>query len=306
MISFIIVNYNTYEPTLMCVESIFERMQGQAVEVIVVDNASADGSREGFSSLRRPGFKYVYNDENLGFGVACNIGARYATGKYIFLINSDARLLSLLTDARIDELFAAAPGVGILAPRVTFPDGREQVTTGNYSSLSDVLFRLLRLGALYRRHKWIRMLSGALPFKPRNVAAYVQQTLCASPAREVDWASGCALILSRENYERLGGFDEGYFLYSEDEDLCLRAARLGLRTRFTPELQIEHVLGGSGSPESRFITTCKLDGWARLFARRLPGKRLHLHLIYLMAGIVLAPFTPRGRVVLAWLWTRKS
>ena len=306
MISFVIVNYNTFGPTADCVKSIFERMQGQEVEVIVVDNASTDGSREGFAAMQRPGFKYIYNDQNLGFGVACNIGARAATGKYIFLINSDAYLLSPLTEARIDALFAAAPSAGILAPRVTFPDGREQVTTGNYSGLSDVLLRLLRLGTLYRRYKWVRTLSGALPFKPRNVSAYVQQTTSVSPARDVDWASGCALIMTRATYERVGGFDEGYFLYSEDEDLCLRVARLGLRTRFTPELQVEHVLGGSGSPESRFITHCKLDGWERLFARRLPAKRLQLRLVYLAAGLMLAPFSPRGRVVLGWLWTRKS
>ena len=114
-LSVIIINYNTCKLTLACIESVYAQVRDLAIEVIVVDNGSTDGSEQELSTLTHPGYRYVYNRENLGFSKANNQGATLARGTYLFFMNSDMVLLNDVPGI-LKAYMETHPDIGILAP----------------------------------------------------------------------------------------------------------------------------------------------------------------------------------------------
>jgi len=193
----------------------------------VVDNASADGSAD-MVSAEFPETRLVRNRENVGFSRANNQGLSAAAAAYVLILNSDAEITPGALPA-LAALLDARPRVGAVGPRTLNPDGTVQVSFGP---------------ALTPRAEWRqrRLVRGV---KRRDPAALAEAEARSSVEREPDWVSGSCLLARKDALAAVGGFDEAFFLYEEDVDLCLRLRRAGWSVVFTPAAAVVHHLGRS-------------------------------------------------------------
>jgi len=222
----VIVSFNTREHLLRCVASI-ESHASVPVEVVVVDNASADGSVDALRAAH-PGARVIENRANLGFAAACNRGLRESRAPYALLLNSDA-LVEAGTIATLAAVLDERADVGIVGPRTVGPDGGPQVSFGpDLTPLAE-----------WRQRRLVVALRERDPAAMREV-----EDLCAREHEPV-WVSGSCLLARRAALEAVGGLDEGFFLYEEDVDLCLRVRRAGWRVLYTPRATVRHHLGKS-------------------------------------------------------------
>ena len=222
----VVVSYNTREELRRCLASI-RAHAGLPCDVVVVDNASADGSAD-MVHTEFPEARLVRNRENVGFSRANNQGLREATAPCVLILNSDAELTPGALPA-LAALLATRPRLGAVGPRTLSPDGTVQVSFGPaLTPLSE--WRQRRLVRGVKRH---------------DPTALADATARADVEQEPDWLSGSCLLARRDALDAVGGFDEGFFLYEEDADLCLRLRRAGWGILFTPAAQVVHHLGRS-------------------------------------------------------------
>ena len=224
LLSIVIVNWNTRERLRGCLASIAEHLAQVDHEVLVVDNASADGS-PAMVQTDFPAARLIRNVDNLGFGRANNQAMRIARGGYILLLNSDTELrdssvADLLEDVR------AEPSIGVAHCRLDFPDGRAQYTAYRFPRLSLALVENLGLYKLLPKQRAGNLLLGG----------YLEP----SAARDVDWVAGAFMLIRREVFEQTAGFDESVFMYGEDLEWCYRIRDHGWRIRYYPETSIVH------------------------------------------------------------------
>ncbi len=228
--SAIFVSWNTRDELLCALASLTATCL--PLEVFVVDNGSSDGSVAAVRA-KHPDVSVIENGENLGFGRACNQGIRAATAPYVLLLNSDAELRHGALEAMVAILDAHAE-VAVVGPRTRFADGAIQVSWGRFPGLlAEWQQRRLVLGVEAR-------LPGAL--------THAEQI--ASREHEPDWVSGSCWLARREALLAVGLFDEGFFLYEEDIDLCLRLRQTGWRIVFTPRAEVVHQQGVSKARSS--------------------------------------------------------
>lgn len=234
-VSVIIVNYNTKELLLNCISSIYKQTYGVEFEIIVVDNNSNDGSIEAVS-LSYPLVKCVKNSDNLGFGTANNIGVRYALYDYVFLLNSDTiieqNILSELEYFMNEHTTCA----GVI-PNILYPDYTPQCTYGNYPTF--IYFFLNAIG-----------IYSFLPKKMRDKYSIGIVSNFKLPTK-VPHILGVAMFMKKSIFEYVLGFDEKYFLYFEETDLCYRITKLGYDFYVYPFVYVLHYLSKS-SPSSIF------------------------------------------------------
>jgi GT2 family glycosyltransferase len=232
-VSVIIVNYHTRSLTAACIDSLFEKTEGLTFEVILVDNASTDGSREHFGQDSR--IHYVYQEENLGFGRANNVGIGLATGRYVFFLNSDTLLLNnavkVLADFLDSHPRAGACGGNLftqdLQPAPSFLRYRPSVYDELNQLLRDVPDRLLFGRNLDFNHT-------GRPMK-------------------VGYITGADLMVRREVLEKTGGFDPSFFMYYEETELCHRMTKRGWQIYSVPEAHIIHLGGASFQPNDEAL-----------------------------------------------------
>lgn len=225
-VSAVVVSFNAREELLACLRSL-EAQRERLLEVRVVDNASADGSaaaaRQAF-----PAARILENPANLGFARANNLALREAKGRYVLVLNSDAELCSgaLATLARyLDE----HPDVGVVGPLTRDPDGSIQVSFGPpLTPLNE-----------WRQRRLVRGVKRGLGWARREAERL------ASAEREPGWVSGSCLLARKDALAAVGYFDESFFIYEEDADLCLRLGQAGWRVAFTPTAEVVHRLGSS-------------------------------------------------------------
>jgi GT2 family glycosyltransferase len=222
-VAVVVVSFNTRDDLLRCLASV---TAGGAPEVVVVDNASADGSAEAVAR-DFPAVGLIRNAANQGFAKASNLGWRRAAAPLVLFLNSDTEVPAGAIDT-LAALLGRRPDVAILGPRTVDADGVVQVSTG-----PDLVPR-----AEWRQGRLVRGV------KRRNPAAVARAEAIHSVEHEPAWVSGACLMTRRSVLETLGGFDEGFFLYEEDVDLCVRARALG-RVLFTPRATVRHRLGAS-------------------------------------------------------------
>lgn len=223
-VSILIVSYNTREMTLATIASVFEQAQAAAFEVIVLDNASSDGSAEAIRE-RFPQVKLIASVENTGFGGGNNLAGEGALGRRILLLNPDTVVL----DHAIDRLCAFAdahPDRGIWGGRTVFADGSLNPAS---------CWGRATLWSLFCMASGLRALKDSPVFNPEGYGGWRRDS-----TREVDIVAGCFLLIDTDLWRRLGGFDPAFFMYAEEADLCLRAHRLGARPTITPEATIIH------------------------------------------------------------------
>lgn len=208
-VAVIVVSYNTRELLLDCLTSVLESTQGRNIELVIVDNASEDGSYEAVREAY-PDACMIQNSANLGFGAACNQGIRATNSRFILLLNSDARLTPRALQT-LCECLERDERCGAAGCRLIDAAGAEVINTRNYLTPLNQAFELagikLGLGRLRRTRR---------PNLDRDLAD------CS-----VDWIDAACLMLRRAALDETGLFDERFFMYSEDEDLCFRLRKRG-------------------------------------------------------------------------------
>lgn len=228
-LSVAIINWKTPHETLACVRSVQETAEGLDLEILIIDNASGDGSAE---LLRQglPRLRLIENPENWGFARAANQATRETTAPFLLLLNPDVRAhpgaLRALLDYARDH-----PRAGIMGPRLRWPDGRVQYSCRRFPTPWAALFRGTPLAKIFRNNRFSRN--------------YLMADWDHTTPRTVDWLAGAVLLLRRAAVEALGGFDEGFFMYCEDVDLCYRAGQAGWEVHYVPPAVFQHSVGKS-------------------------------------------------------------
>jgi len=231
-VSIIIVNWNTRDILRDCLESVYVCTKDIAFEVIVIDNASSDGSAD-MAKREFPQVRLVENSENKGFAAANNQGMRLARGRYVLLLNSDTVVL----DAAIQRAVGFAdshPEAGVVGCRVLNADRSLQPTCFMFPSVLNILLWTTYVYKLFSRSR----------FWGRERMTWWNR----DDVREVDVVTGCFMLVRREAIERVGPMDEQFFMYAEEADWCYRFSRAGYKRLFMPDAQIIH-LGGASSDQ---------------------------------------------------------
>lgn len=236
MISVVIVSWNVAELLEDCIGSLLNSKTDDQLEIIVVDNASSDNT-VALIQEKFPQVKLIANQYNYGFGRACNQGWRMAGGDFIFFLNPDAAIaangLQILLNFMQNH-----PRAGIIGPKLSYPDGSIQSSRRRFLSpaLAFVESTILQRYA---------------PFKNlNNLKSYYIEAHgdpSAEESQQVDWLVGAALLVRREVLEQTGGFDERYFMYSEESDLGREAKKRGWQIWYVPEAQVMHREGRSSA-----------------------------------------------------------
>ncbi len=222
----VIVSFEARDCLVACLDSLARHVR-LPYEVTVVDNASSDRSVEAVRRIH-PGACLLANTRNVGFAAACNQGWRDGKAPLVLFLNPDAEVTLGAVETLVLKL-ELRPELAIAAPLTRNADGSVQVSTGpDLSPWSELAQRRL-----------VRRLAR------RDPAAAAEAERRHSREHEPAWVSGAALIARREVLQAVGGFDEGFFLYEEDADLCRRVRAAGGRILFTPAAEVRHQLGRS-------------------------------------------------------------
>jgi N-acetylglucosaminyl-diphospho-decaprenol L-rhamnosyltransferase len=230
--SVVLVSYHSAQDLPGCVGSLAKAAPGRVLDVVVVDNASGDDSAEvarGLGTSTGLALKVIENPTNDGYACAANQGAAATGGGWLLIANPDTRfepgsLGRLLATAEAD------PTIGCVGPHLRNPDGSEYPTGRRFPSVF--------VGALHA------VLGTVWPDNPATRHYHLTGVDRSVPV-QVDWVSGACMCVRREAWEKVGGFDPGYFMYAEDMDLCLRIARAGWRVVFDGGAEVTHTVGGS-------------------------------------------------------------
>jgi N-acetylglucosaminyl-diphospho-decaprenol L-rhamnosyltransferase len=229
----VIVNYNAGAELRAALQSIANELAGRPWDAVVVDNASADGSASAASAFA-PNVRLLRNAENVGFARGVNRGLRETTAPLVLVMNPDCRLLPGAVKGLEAEL-ARFPACAVVGPRILDPDGSVQ---GSARGDPDMLT------GLFGRSTLVRRLLPGFPAARRNVVSGAAVSSGKSSV-EVDWLSGACMLARRRPLEAIGGFDERYFLYWEDADLCRRLRASGHAVRYVPGATAVHRVGHS-------------------------------------------------------------
>lgn len=273
-VSIIIVSYNTCAILLDCLASIYQWLPSRISEIIVIDNASTDGSAEAVAQ-RFPGVRLVRNTENAGFAKANNQGIQQATGQYLLLLNPD----TLFIEDTITPLLAfmeQRTEAGMAGCKILHRNGSLQPSYFPLPNLVNVLWTALFLDRL-------------APLNHVNGKWVLQHQPAASPFR-VQRLLGAFLFVRREVFKKIGGFDEGFFLFSEEEDLCYRALQQGWMIYYFPQTPIIH-LGGQSAPKTDPRAVVYANESKVRFFRKHHGKltQLLFRIIWFVALIIRMP-----------------
>lgn len=245
-VSVIIVSYNSADDLPGCLESLTADLDGLSAEVVVVDNASRDATVE---LLRRdwPQVTLLASPHNEGFARAANRGVAASTGRCILLLNPDTVVRAGAVAALL-RAAAARPYAGIYGGRTVDRHGRlDPRSCWGAPTLWSTACFALGLSSLRKRSPL---------FDPESLGSWLRDT-----EREVDVVTGCLLLARRDAWDELGGFDERYFMYGEDVDLSVRAARSGWRPVIVPAAEVVHHVGASSASslaKSRLLFAGKL------------------------------------------------
>lgn len=232
-ISIIIVNYNTKEVTKQCLDSIFKWTKDVSFEVIVVDNDSHDGSKEMLASY--PKIKYVQSGGNLGFGKANNLGYKFASGRYILLLNSDTYLLNNAIKCFVDEFDRLPSTVGCIGGWLRSPDGD---INNSYGQIPNIYSAINNSFGLYLR---------GLGIKPTQKKEYDD----TAKSKHVEYVMGADICIRREVVEKCGMFDPDFFMYYEESEMQYRYRQSGYTSMIVPTPLIVHLECVSSKVENK-------------------------------------------------------
>ncbi len=226
-LSIIIVSYNSRGDLEACLESLTRRPPRVDHEIVIVDNASTDGT-PAYIRTRWPGVRLLEAGENAGFARANNLGIRQSSGDLLLLLNPDTIVAAGAIDALI-HLLDENHDIAVVGPRIVDGSGRAELSFGRMiSPLAELRQKVLVQG----QERGMPVVSGIVERMTRR-------------SRRVDWVSGACLLISRVDLEAAGLLDERFFLYTEDVDLCASVRRRGRGVLFAADIEIVHLRGKS-------------------------------------------------------------
>lgn len=290
-VTIVVVSWNTRDLLRRCLQSFAIEVDSGRCEVWVVDNTSSDGSAEMVRS-EFPWVRLHASQENLGFGPAVNRVANQTTTAWIGIANADIAL----QPGAIDALLAAAegdPGAGAIAPRLILPDGSTQHSAFAFPTVGHTLVVASGIGRWIKRLGRDNLLIGMFD---------------ADQPRRIPWAIAAFILVRREAWDSIGGFDEHQWMYAEDLDIGWRLHRAGWATRYEPRARVEHE--SSASTEQAWGDSGKTERWQRAtyawMLRRMGAPRTRAVAAIQIAGqmIRLAWLEPLARTA-GGRWTQR-
>ncbi len=239
----------SYRTPALTESAALSALSAGADEVVVIDNASHDDTVERLKGLQARGIVVLESFQNGGFGAAANIGARAANGATLVFLNSDAAISGTSLGEILSEV-RRWNGRGVVGPRLIEPGDSIQRSAGLLPEPSDLIIRMLGLHAI---GNWVRRVPsiGALLRHSRLAREYASAET-ATETIDTNMVSGACFAIGREAFGELGGFDERFFMYFEDADLCRRAAAAGMPIRYVPSAVVTHIGGASSSEDYHF------------------------------------------------------
>jgi GT2 family glycosyltransferase len=264
-LSIVIPSYNVGQLLDACLTSIRQFPPGSPYEVIVVDNASSDRTVELIRHLH-PDVQVVANVTNRGFGQAANQGLTLARGSFLLVLNPDTSV----GPGTFDNLLAALradPDLGMVGPLTRYPDGQIQSTRRRFPTLPVALLESTVLQQWLPESRWLR-------------AYYVADR--GTVRQDVDWLGGACLMVRRDVFRAVGGFDPRFFMYSEELDWCRRIRQAGWRIAFVPEAELVHHEGRSSEQNVARRASNFQESKARYFEKyqgAAVGRALRLFLL---------------------------
>jgi N-acetylglucosaminyl-diphospho-decaprenol L-rhamnosyltransferase len=279
----VVVNYESGEHLLRCVDSLLADTSDGAPEVVVVDNGSRDGS---VARLRaaHPQVTVVDAGANLGYAGAANLGIARTGAETVAVCNPDLEV-DVGTAAALRSRFDREPDLGALGPAITNPDGSHYPSARLDPTLTTAVGHAL-LGRIAPRNRF--------------TARYRQLGADPEQARDVDWVSGAAMWLRRSAVTSVGGWDDGFFMYMEDVDLCWRLRRLGWRVAYEPAGHATHVQGASTAAHPYRMIVAHHRSLYRFARKRWRGPRRWL----LAPAAVFLAVRALGAMAAQRLWGR--
>lgn len=223
----IIVAYNSEDFIEDCVRSLLENLPEKS-EIIVIDNNSSDNTAKKLENFV-PKIDLIKSTTNLGFAKANNLAAKKVQGNYLFFLNPDTQI----TGSIFNELlgfYERESDAGIVAPKLIQPDGKVQESVKNLPTI----WRAIKEFIFLMPHAYSQ-------FIPKD-----------DDFTEVESVYGAAMLIKRDLFNKVGGFDERFFLYYEDVDLCKRIRKLGKKIYYYPKVSIKHIVGGTKSERNKY------------------------------------------------------
>jgi len=282
-VSVIILTRNTCGQTREAIESALTSTDSLTKEIRVIDNASTDESSSVLPAAF-PGIHYTRMERNLGFARGVNFAAREATGDFLLLLNSDARLAPEALGLAV-EWMRAHPRCGVAGAQLYHADGRKQNSIANFPSLATELLNKFLLRTLWPRR---------FPGKEQEFREPIA----------VESVIGAFFLVRRELWEKLGGMDERFFFFLEETDFCLRARQAGFATMHLPQVRVWHRQGQTAKQDlaaarieywrSRYAYFVKHKGAAVCFAL-FDGLLLRLLVNSLVSGLITAASLGRSK-----------
>ncbi len=274
-LSVVIVSYNTRGVLQNCLDSVFDTIKDElSVEVTVVDNASDDGSVQIVRS-RFPQVAVIQNSRNVGFGAANNQAIKTAKDEYVLLLNPDTIVLDRAIQKTV-HFMEQHPEADIVGCKLLNLDGSLQPSCRSFPSIANCFFETLFLYKLFPKNKVI--------------GRYHMTCFSYNKVAEVDMVAGSFMMIKRAVFQYVGGFDEDFFLYSEETDLCLRAKRQGYNVLFFPHASVIH-LGGQSSVENRAQMFGKIHrGKLQFYKKHFSGYQFLVMAFLQYAAVVVRVF----------------
>ncbi len=227
-IAITIVNYNMRDAILACLQTLRADIASSNLDVVVtiVDNASSDNLQRVLAN-QFPEVRFIANDANVGFGRGNNVGLQSVKAKYYFVLNPDTSFVQPNTLSRLYDWMEREPKVGMIGPKLIYPDGTLQKSCFRFPKFSDKIMRQLKLDRFYRVKK--------------RIDHFLMEDFDHRSARAVDWVLGSAMFVRAKALEQVGGFDDRFFMYFEDCDWCRRFWEAHWPVYYVPEITIAHV-----------------------------------------------------------------
>lgn len=263
-LSIVIVSYNTKDVLKECLESIHKTAKNLSFEVIVVDNASKDGTAEAITNFQLPisNFKFIQNKENLGFSKANNVGIKETSGRYVLFLNPDVVVYEKTLEGMV-KFMDKEKQVGAATCKVMLPSGKiDDASHRGFPTPWNAFAHFSGLAKLFGKTK---MFGG-----------YNLEYLDLSKAHEIDALAGAFMIVRREAGEEVKWWDEDYFFYGEDIDFCYMLKQKGWKIYYVPEFSVLHYKGVSGGLKkvSKDITTADSETKIRATKARFDAMRI--------------------------------
>lgn len=237
-LSIVTVNYRSWTHLAQCLDSVKDQLDGN-LEMIVVDNDSDDGKADAFTAAY-PWVRFILQDLNGGFSQACNRGASEATGRWLLFLNPDT-VLEPGVLARLLERAEREPSWKLIGIRQYDESGNDWHQHGNFPKWWTI-WPMMRTVERFMRGS-------------TNSRRYINKARVSHP----DWISGCFILIRRDDFRELGGWDPRFWMYSEDIDLCRRAADRGWDRVMYNELSCMHMRGGSSRINMETAAVCKSE-----------------------------------------------